>query len=94
MASDCFSSSAVLTPETIIYEPGAHPPKSNVGQIKTATCGTSASDLFILFFLVNSEFNCQIWQVCFVILMKFLNVYFVVVIESFLDDMSLGQKQL
>lgn len=50
MASDCFSSSAVVTPETITYEPGAHPPKSNVGQITTATCGTSASDLFYFYF--------------------------------------------
>lgn len=92
MASDCFSSSAVVTPETIAYETGAHPPPSDKDQITTVTCGTSASDLF--FFLVYSEFNCQIWQVCFIILMKFLNVYFVVVIKSCLDDMSLGQKQL
>lgn len=56
MASDCFSSSAVVTPETITYETGAHPPKSNVGQITTATCGTSVSGLFNYFFG-------QIWHV-------------------------------
>lgn len=50
MASDCFSSSAVVTPETITYETGAHPPRSDIGQITTATCGTSASDLLFIYF--------------------------------------------